>query len=194
MSNREPKPCSIGCKSWGYVPTRGGTGERIASDVLLQELFHLNNFNGMIVIIASLSSSSVFRLKKTWERIGADRLQEYRKHCQVIATDNASKNYRAHVHACNPPLVPNLGLYLQDLTFIEDGNQLFLENGWVNFVKCRMISAQIQEMILYQKTPYNLTSHGAIQSFIRQAPTMTEDDQFQASLQCEPRRVAPKKT
>jgi len=147
----------------------------------------------MIVIIASLSSSSIFRLKKTWERIPAERLQEYRQHCTVIATDNASKKYRAHVHACNPPLVPNLGLYLQDLTFIEDGNQLFLANGWVNFVKCRMISAQTQEMILYQKTSYNLTAHPGIQSFIRNAPTMPENDHFEASLQCEARRVAPKK-
>lgn len=143
------------------------------------------------MVVASLSHSSIFRLKKTWERLSSGRIQEYRKLCDRLSTDGSSKIYRLELQGLQPPLVPNLGLYLQDLTFIEDGNLMILENGFVNFVKCRMISARIQEMILYQKAPYNLQVHDTIQSFIRRASMMDEEDQFQASLVIEPRR-APK--
>lgn len=155
---------------------------------VVEELYKLNNFNGMCVVIASLSSSSVFRLKETWKKIDKKKLLNYSDTCKIISTDSASKVYREHLLKCNPPLVPHLGLYLQDLTFIEDGNPLFLENNLVNFVKCRMIGAQILTMISYQKTPYNLQIVPEIRDFFMNADTMTEGEQYSLSTKREPRR------
>ena len=76
---------------------------------VVEELYKLNNFNGMCVVIASLSSSSVFRLKETWKKIDKKKLLNYSDTCKIISTDSASKVYREHLLKCNPPLVPHLG-------------------------------------------------------------------------------------
>jgi hypothetical protein len=47
------------------------------------------------------------------------------------------KILRDAVHQANPPLVPYLGVYLSDLTFIEDGNADTVHNGLINFDKQR---------------------------------------------------------
>jgi hypothetical protein len=36
------------------------------------------------------------------------------------------KNLRAAVKSSNPPIIPYLGVYLSDCTFIEDGNPVFI--------------------------------------------------------------------
>lgn len=75
------------------------------------------------------------------------------------------------------------------MTFIEDGNPLYLDNGFVNFSKCRMIGAQILEMQQYQSKRYNFRVIEEIQCFLEKAPTMCEDDQFELSQKREPRKV-----
>lgn len=78
---------------------------------VVEELYKLNNFNGMITVIASLSTSSIFRLKKTWQRISSAKLETYESLCSVISTNNASSKYRSHLKNCDPPLVPHLGMF-----------------------------------------------------------------------------------
>ena len=40
---------------------------------------------------------------------------------------------------CDPPSIPYLGIYLSDLTFIDEGTPNFTEKGLLNFAKMRMV-------------------------------------------------------
>lgn len=46
---------------------------------------------------------------------------------------------RDALHRCDPPCIPYLGLYLTDLSFIEEGTPNFTEEGLLNFSKMRMV-------------------------------------------------------
>ena len=56
-------------------------------------------------------------------------------------------------------MVPYLGLYLTDLTFIEEGGKdVVVERGRsvINFAKCQMVGKALTEIIHFQKIKYAL--------------------------------------
>lgn len=57
----------------------------------------------------------------------------------IVSTDGRFRNLRDALHRCDPPCIPYLGMYLTDLSFIEEGTPDFTEDGLLNFSKMRMV-------------------------------------------------------
>lgn len=79
------------------------------------------------------------------------------------------------------------GLFLTDLTFVHEGNPNFLENGHVNYNKCRLVSQVILQVQKYQKKPYNFKSISQIHDYLMSYVPCTEKENYELSLQAEPR-------
>jgi len=106
--------------------------------------------------------------------------------------DHASNfaRYREALHSVNPPCVPFLGVYLTDLTFIEDGNTDLLKGtALVNFDKRMKIAAVIQEIQQYQSAQYCLQAVPVIEKYLtdRFKNVHSIDQLYDLSLQREPR-------
>lgn len=86
-------------------------------------------------------------------------------------------------------------MYLTDLTFIEDGNQDFLQE-LVNFSKRTFVANVIQEIQQYQQTPYALTPVESIMFFLSDLETRIKDKEqcYQISLKILPRGGAAAST
>lgn len=113
---------------------------------------------------------------------------------QIRKLMGANRNfteYRLIVHSVNPPCIPFLGIYLQDLTFIEDGNPDFLRksHNLINFAKRHKAAEVIREIKQFQSFAYNFHSIPEFQSFIKYNLEQSHDVErlYERSLQIEPR-------
>lgn len=154
-----------------------------------EELKKLNNFNAVFVFVSALHSASVNRLRKTWEEVPRSSIKQLEEFDTLTSPNGSFMAYREDLHNANPPCIPYLGVYLSDLTFIEEGNQDCLENGYINFFKRRMVAEVIKEIQQYQQCPYNLQVVPSIQKYLTAHKTFSDNDLFQRSLISEPRET-----
>ncbi|KAI5651662.1 rasGEF domain-containing protein [Phthorimaea operculella] len=116
----------------------------------------LHNFNGVLQVCAALSNTSVYRLKKTWEKVSKTSKQTIEKMQTIISSECRFRILRDALHRCDPPCIPYLGMYLSDLSFIEEGTTNYTPDGLLNFSKMRMIAHVIREIRNFQQTPYKI--------------------------------------
>ena len=141
-------------------------------------------------ILAGIDNSAIYRLKRTWPLVSDKRNKLYDRLKAQASSSQAYKAQREALHACKPPCVPYLGMYLTDITFIEDGNKEFVEHEGhklVNFRKCRLLAAVLKEIQIYQQTPYHLTPITYMQMYLMTEKPPDNEALFQLSLKVEPR-------
>jgi len=89
------------------------------------ECKQVQNYNSMLGIVAGLMSAPVSRMKKTWALVENDIASKFESDYSALFSRNY-KLLRDAVKQSTPPCLPYLGVYLADLTFIEDGNPDFI--------------------------------------------------------------------
>jgi hypothetical protein len=67
------------------------------------------------------------------------------------------------------------GLYLRDLTYVDDGNQTITERGYVNFEKLHMVSKLLLELKEYQYAHFVFRPVEACQKFLRGGMIVVDD-------------------
>jgi len=95
----------------------------------------------------------------------------------------------------NSPCIPYLGVYQTDLTFIEDGNPDFLDNGYINFFKRRLVAEVIRELQIYQHKGYAFSSVESIVHWLslQEQTNIDEETVYNVSLIIEPREEPKEK-
>eukprot|EP01133_Synstelium_polycarpum_P004020 gene4020-4656_t len=147
---------------------------------------NLNNYNAVMEILSGLNITPVFRLKKTWEMIPRKYLATLKHLNSLMAPKHNYKVYRDVLHTKNPPCLPFLGVYLTDLTFLEEGSPDTLEGGLINMVKRTQLAAVIQEIQQFQQLPYALTPVPIIRDFLLQVQGLQERALYKQSRIVEP--------
>ncbi|KAL4893715.1 ras guanine nucleotide exchange factor domain-containing protein [Aspergillus ambiguus] len=151
----------------------------------------LQNYATMMSIISGLGTSPVYRLHRTWSQVSPrirETLQEMR---DLMASDKNFARYRETLRQTNPPCVPFLGIYLTDLTFIDDGIPDMVSPGMINFSKRSKTADILHDMQQYQNMPYNLQPVAELQEFVIRGIQAADDvaEMYERSLQLEPRQM-----
>ncbi|KAG1474204.1 hypothetical protein G6F56_000494 [Rhizopus delemar] len=150
----------------------------------------LNNYNACMAILSAFDNGSIGRLKRTWEYINARSVASLQQIRELLAAKRNFCAYREMIQRVNPPCIPFMGIYLQDLTFIEDGNPNLLKpNLYINFSKRAKTANVILDLQQYQSTHYLLTVVPDIQEFIKTHLQSSRDEEelYNLSLKLEPR-------
>jgi hypothetical protein len=89
---------------------------------IAQHLHELHNYDGLMAIICILNSSTISRLRKTWDAVSQKRKDALHHLQEIVETSQNHKVLRMRLHDHVPPCLPFLGMYLTDLTFVDIGN------------------------------------------------------------------------
>ncbi|KNC54481.1 uncharacterized protein AMSG_10478 [Thecamonas trahens ATCC 50062] len=147
----------------------------------------LNNFSGVMCVLAALSNSAVSRLKFTFPLLQPDVVEEREALDKLLSVEFNSKRYKEALRSCNPPCIPYLGLFLSQLTFIEEGNDPFNPDGTINFFKHLKAYETIAEIRRYQLMPYNLRRLPQLLTYLNSLSYASNAELYDLSIQVEPR-------
>eukprot|EP01114_Cavostelium_apophysatum_P022346 TRINITY_DN8054_c0_g1_i2.p1 TRINITY_DN8054_c0_g1~~TRINITY_DN8054_c0_g1_i2.p1 ORF type:complete len:499 (+),score=145.05 TRINITY_DN8054_c0_g1_i2:81-1577(+) len=139
----------------------------------------LNNFNSVMEIVAGLNLWSVYRIVKI--------SNVNKKHMDMI--DNLYKlmdpkrNYilyrntlKDRANKSKDGILPYLGVYLKDITFIEEGPDYF-EPGQINFEKIQHLGHQYAQIKRYQSLGYpHIRPDVALQQYLAHPKFLSEKD------------------
>ena len=161
---------------------------------MCMELRRLNNYHALYAVFGSLQANSIYRLKDAWNKVYSEKkyVQKMDRLKVLFNMDFNQRNLRNEIRRTTGPLVPYIGIYLKDLTFIEDGNKQQIEDirdkgdkiksKMVNFNKCVRIAERVRE--IYQKAqrePYKAIKpdypiQKALLEEMKNASLMSEDN------------------
>ncbi|GAB7352075.1 hypothetical protein MBLNU459_g2579t1 [Dothideomycetes sp. NU459] len=165
----------------------------------------LRNYDSVMAIICSLSSSTILRLRQTWELVPPKWKAQFEEMKTVV---DVSRNYavlRKLIESSKAPCLPFVGIYLTDLTFVDAGNQstrtlpstddTVEPITVVNFDKHMRTTRIISQLQRYQ-VPYRLHPVPQIQDWIQlQISRVRRSDDccpqtfWKRSLKVEPKMV-----
>eukprot|EP01130_Rhizamoeba_saxonica_P009876 TRINITY_DN4029_c0_g2_i1.p2 TRINITY_DN4029_c0_g2~~TRINITY_DN4029_c0_g2_i1.p2 ORF type:complete len:686 (+),score=141.66 TRINITY_DN4029_c0_g2_i1:58-2115(+) len=159
-----------------------------------QHLFEFNNLNATQAISAAFNGAAVHRLYVTKSKVFKDKnIVEYFSTIQkVLSSDGSYHQMRDRIKSVDPPCIPYIGVYLTDLTFVEDGNPNYLEvdtheEDIVNFEKMRRVAGVIKEILENKSVAYRFEEVETIYDIVSNMETMDENEQYQRSLEIESR-------
>ncbi|KAH6695201.1 RasGEF domain-containing protein [Plectosphaerella plurivora] len=175
---------------------------------IAHQCFELHNYDSLMAIVCTLNSSTIERLRKTWDLISSKRRDMFRQLQAMVDTSQNHKALRSRLNDHVPPCLPFLGMYLTDLTFVDVGNPATKQlpnlghegdgsdEGLVvvNFDKHTRTAKIIGELQRFQ-IPYRLTEVPEMQEWMAaQIGRVREDDKgnipqtnYRKSLLLEPR-------
>lgn len=169
---------------------------------IANKCLELANYDSLMAIICSLNSSTILRLKRTWELVSSKTkaLLEQLKNVVDVSRNCAVLRQRLQNHI--PPCLPFVGTYLTDLTFADAGNQTTRQlhgdgaeasKPVINFDKHMKIAKIISDLQRFQ-IPYRFAEVPELQTWIqdqlvrvRSSDESNVQSYYRRSLLLEPR-------
>ena len=104
------------------------------------------------------------------------------------------KELRSSTESISGPCLPYLGMFLSDLTFIDEGNPSKID-GLINYTKCQQTCKVIQKIRKLQSQDFPFKPLDILQQFLLNSTEIkeTESELYGMSLGCQPRGTEVRK-
>ncbi|KAJ3441057.1 guanine nucleotide exchange factor [Anaeramoeba flamelloides] len=150
---------------------------------IAMHLRQLNNFEDLISIFCGLESAAVSRLRSCWSKISSTYLNWFKKTSEELRLTD-SMGLKKIFKQSDLPLIPYIGVFLTDITYIGDLNSR-IENGLFNWIKIVKYSGIFKTIKHFQSAQYHFEKINLIQEFFLSYRIMEEGDRWETSLKYE---------
>lgn len=153
-------------------------------------LRHDNNYNSLQAILAGLGNSAVHRLRHTREQLNGKPVNKtYQSLARLMGSDRSFAAYRLALENSDGRTIPYLGVHLQDLLSMSDGNpSKRAVDNMVHWRKFSLMDEAVGVIVHCQQWEGSpLVTNASMERLVKDLPVMDEDHLYQRSLVVEPR-------
>jgi len=155
-----------------------------------------NNYHVVTALLAALQQIAISRLKKSWALVPPKSMQLFSEIATHMDPEGNWKHYRDKMNSTKaPPFIPYIGLVIQDIMFIDDGNLTKKRDSeslpeLINWDKCMSIGAIFKRLIEHSDYCYPFVYLPEIEFVFNEAMNhrMKNDKEiYQMSVALEPK-------
>ena len=154
-------------------------------------LVDLNNYHAALAVFSGLTCSTMSRLKLTVAGVSSKHKEWLEELGVLFNLDGKNKNMRKRMKQLNSTTtcIPHIGIFLSDLTMLDEMDSITKSNGHINFRKCRRISGIIEKLLMYQDSSYALHRIDSLYTHMKLlGGTLKRTESFALSKKWEPNK------
>jgi hypothetical protein len=155
-------------------------------------LRHDNNYGSLNSVLGGLSKTAVHRLKHTRELLKGKAVNKaYQSLVRLMSNERSSAAYRLALENSEGPTIPYVGVHLQDILSISDGNPSKREaDGMIHWRKFSLMDEAVMAVARCQQYDRYIKPNAAVERLIVDVPVMDDEALYERSLMVEPRASA----
>ena len=136
-----------------------------------------NNYNTLQSVLAGLGNTSIHRLNQTHEAVNNKAvIKAYQSLTRLMKSDRSFAAYRLALENSTGRTIPFLGVHLQDILSISDGNPSKRESdGMVHWRKFSLMDEAVMAIVRCQQYGRAGPANPAVEKLIMDVSVMDED-------------------
>lgn len=151
-------------------------------------LRHDNNYGSLNSVLGGLSKTAVHRLKHTRELLkGKPVNKTYQSLVRLMSSERSNAAYRLALENSEGPTIPYVGVHLQDILSISDGNPSKRADGLIHWRKFSLMDEAVMAVVRCQQYDRTIKPNPAVERLILDAPVLDDEALYERSLLVEPR-------
>uniref|UniRef100_A0A8C6T954 Ral GEF with PH domain and SH3 binding motif 2 n=1 Tax=Neogobius melanostomus TaxID=47308 RepID=A0A8C6T954_9GOBI len=154
-----------------------------------KKLCDMNNLHAVMAVVSALQSAPIFRLSKTWALLSRKDKATFDRLDYLMSKEDNHKRLRDYISAQSMvACIPYLGMYLSDLTILENEQRSNLMNNMLRII------SDLQRSCTYGECPCDASYTKYLNSvrYIEELQKFVEDDNYKLSQKIEPGTSTPR--